>query len=81
MEMLMEMIIWNSLLSAFSAILMWILKEKSDELKRVEILLNRTREEVARDYATNSEVQRITDHIDQRFNRLEAKIDQLIAGK
>jgi len=27
-------------------------------------------------------VQRITDHIDQRFNRLEAKIDQLIqAGK
>jgi hypothetical protein len=78
----MEMIIWNSLLSAFSAILMWILKEKSDELKRVEILLNRTREEVARDYATNSEVQRITDHIDQRFNKLEAKIDQLIsAGK
>jgi hypothetical protein len=78
----MEMIVWNSLLSAFSAILMWILKEKSDELKRVEILLNRTREEVARDYATNSEVQRITDHIDQRFNKLEAKIDQLIsAGK
>jgi hypothetical protein len=78
----MEMIVWNSLLSAFSAILMWILREKSDELKRVEILLNRTREEVARDYATNSEVQRITDHIDQRFNKLEAKIDQLIqAGK
>ena len=74
----MEMIVWNSLLSAFSAILMWILREKSDELKRVEILLNRTREEVARDYATNSEVQRITDHIDQRFNKLEAKIDQLI---
>jgi len=23
-------------------------------------------------------VQRVTDHIDQRFNRLEAKIDQLI---
>jgi len=31
-----------------------------------------------RDYATNAEVQRITDHIDQRFNKLEAKIDQLI---
>jgi len=35
--------------------------------------------EIARDYATNSEVQRITDHIDQRFNKLEAKIDQLIS--
>ncbi len=39
---------------------------------------NKTREEVARDYVTQAEVQRITDHIDQRFNRLEAKIDQLI---
>jgi hypothetical protein len=77
----MEMIVWNSLLSAFSAILMWILKDKSEELKRVEILLNRTREEVARDYATNTEVQRITDHIDQRFNKLEAKIDQLIQAR
>ena len=78
----MEMIVWNSLLSALSAILMWVWKDKSDELKRVEILLNRTREEIARDYATNAEVQRITDHIDQRFNRLEAKIDQLIqAGR
>ena len=57
-------------------------KEKFDELKRLERLLNITREEIARDYATNAEVQRITDHIDQRFNRLEAKIDQLIqAGK
>jgi hypothetical protein len=77
----MEMIVWNSLLSAFSAILMWVLKDRSDELKRVEILLNRTREEVARDYATNAEVQRITDHIDQRFNKLEAKIDQLIQSR
>jgi len=77
----MEMIIWNSLLSAFSAVLMWVWKDKSDELKRVQILLNKTREEIARDYVTQTEMQRITDHIDQRFNRLEAKIDQLIAGK
>jgi hypothetical protein len=77
----MEMIVWNSLLSALAAILMWVLKDRSDELKRVEILLNRTREEVARDYATNAEVQRITDHIDQRFNKLEAKIDQLIQAR
>jgi len=77
----MEMVIWNSLLSAFSALLLWVWKDKSDELKRVQILLNKTREEIARDYVTQTEMQRITDHIDQRFNRLEAKIDQLIAGK
>jgi hypothetical protein len=77
----MEMVIWNSLLSAFSAVLLWVWKDKSDELKRVQILLNKTREEIARDYVTQTEMQRITDHIDQRFNRLEAKIDQLIAGR
>jgi len=54
------------------------LKDNAEETKRIERLLNITREEIARDYATNTEVQRVTDHIDQRFNRLEAKIDQLI---
>lgn len=77
----MEMLIWNTVLSLLSGILFWILKEKSDELHRIGILLNRTREEVARDYATNAEVQRITDHIDQRFDRLEARIDQLLQPK
>jgi hypothetical protein len=60
----------------------FLLKEKFAELNRISILLNKTREEVARDYVTQTEIQRITDHIDQRFNKLEAKIDQLIqAGK
>jgi histidinol phosphatase-like enzyme len=64
------------------AVIGFLLKEKFSELTRLNLLLNKTREEIARDYVTQSEVQRITDHIDQRFNKLEAKIDQLIqAGK
>jgi hypothetical protein len=43
--------------------------------------LNKTREEIARDNVTKAEVDRITDHIDQRFNRLENKIDQLIESQ
>lgn len=70
--------VWSAALSFITALLGFVMREKFADLKRLEILLNRTREEVARDYATNAEVQRITDHIDQRFNRLEAKIDQLI---
>jgi hypothetical protein len=74
--------IWSAGLSLLMGALWFFIREKFDELKRLDILLNKTREEIARDYATNAEVQRITDHIDQRFNRLEAKIDQLIqAGK
>ena len=71
-------LIWSAVLSAAVGGLWFFIREKFDELKRINILLNKTREEIARDYVTNSEVQRITDHIDQRFNRLEAKIDQLI---
>jgi hypothetical protein len=74
--------IWSAGLSLTMGAVWFFMREKFDELKRLDILLNKTREEIARDYATNAEVQRITDHIDQRFNRLEAKIDQLIqAGK
>ena len=74
--------IWSAALSLVMGGLWFFIREKFEDVKRLERLLNITREEIARDYTTNSEVQRITDHIDQRFNRLEAKIDQLIqAGK
>jgi CHASE3 domain sensor protein len=52
--------------------------EKFQELSRISILLNKTREEVARDNVTQAEVDKIMDHIDQRFNKLEEKIDRLI---
>lgn len=74
--------VWSAGLTMATTVIGFLLKEKFAELNRVSILLNKTREEIARDYVTQTEVQRITDHIDQRFNRLEAKIDQLIqAGK
>jgi len=74
--------IWSLGLTMVVAVIGFLLKEKFSELTRLNLLLNKTREEIARDYVTQSEIQRITDHIDQRFNKLEAKIDQLIqAGK
>ena len=56
----------------------YMVNEKFRELARITILLNKTREEVARDNVTQAEIDRITSHIDQRFNKLEEKIDQLI---
>jgi hypothetical protein len=52
--------------------------EKASEIQRLNILLNKTREEVARDNVTQAEIDKIMVHIDQRFNKLEDKIDQLI---
>lgn len=69
---------WSAALSLIVGILTFVAKEKFAELARISILLNKTREEVARDNVTKAEVERISSHIDQRFNRLEEKIDQLI---
>jgi len=73
---------WSAILSLVIGLLGYMMNEKFRELSRISILLNKTREEVARDNVTQAEVDRITNHIDQRFNKLEAKIDQLLsAGK
>jgi hypothetical protein len=81
-------VLWSAALSVIIGVAGFVLREKfaevkevALELRRVERLLNITREENHRDFITKAEVQRITDHIDQRFNRLEEKIDQLIRQK
>ena len=73
--------VWSAILSLLVGLIAYMMNEKFRELARISILLNKTREEVARDNVTQAEVERITDHIDQRFNRLEEKIDQLIRQK
>ena len=78
MEMLDLNTVWSATLILLVAVLAYIVNEKFRELARVTILLNKTREEVARDNVTQAEIDRITTHIDQRFNKLEEKIDQLI---
>ena len=74
----MEMMLWNALLTTFIALLSWNLREKSAELNRLQILLNKTREEIARDNVTQAEIDKIVAHIDQRFDKLNDKIDLMI---
>ncbi len=77
----MEMMVWNVILSAVVAIMGFFLKGKIDELNRIGILLNRTREEVARDHVTRAEmnltVDKLGERFDKAFQRLEAKLDEL----
>ncbi len=77
----MEMMVWNVVLTAVVGVMGFLLKSKVDELARLGILLNKTRDEVARDHVTRKEVDeridRFVSHVDQRFNRLEAKLDEI----
>jgi predicted Holliday junction resolvase-like endonuclease len=83
MDSLLTVVIaaWSGLLTIFLTVLGYIVNEKFNKIKELDDKLNTTRVEVAREHITREEVTRITDHIDARFNRLEAKIDQLIQSK
>ena len=75
------MMIWNIVLTAIVAGMGLLLKGKFDELARLGILMNKTREEIARDHITRAEYSRDLDKLGDRFDaavlRLENKIDGL----
>jgi len=79
------MLVWNVVLTAVVGLMGFMLKSKFDEVSRLGILLNRTREEVARDHITRKEVddrvEKLVVHMDQRFNRIEQKLDDMQKGR
>lgn len=77
----MEMMLWNVVLSGVVTVMAALLKGKFDEVNRLGTLLNKTREEIAREHVTRAEVTRdlekIMERLDTGINRLESKIDAL----
>jgi archaellum component FlaC len=74
----MEMMLWNAVLSALLGLVVWVLKDKAEEIKRLGILLNKTREEVARDYVTRTEIHADITRVLDRLDRLDEKLDRLV---
>ena len=77
----MDTTMWNAVLSLLVALLGWVLREKSAELQRVTILLNRTREEMAKEYVSRAEAHADIGRVLDRLDRLEAKIDRLMEAQ
>lgn len=71
----MEMMLWNVVLSFLTALLLWGIKATWDEMSRIQILLNRTREEVAREYVTRSDLHLDINRVIDRLDRMETKLD------
>ena len=63
------------LIIAFGA---WWCKTQQNVLQRVTVLLNRTREEVAKEYVSVTRQQSDMDRVIDRLDRLEGKLDRLI---
>lgn len=80
----MEMMVWNIVLSGLVGIMAFMAKSKFEEMDRLGILLNRTREEMARDHITRAEMNVTLDKLGERFDRaverLEKKLDDMHRG-
>lgn len=76
-----EMLVWNVILTGLVGVTGYIAKTKFDEMDRITILLNRTREEIARDHVTRAEVnasfEKLGDRFDKAVERLELKLDDM----
>jgi hypothetical protein len=74
----MEMMLWNIVLSLLVGIVSWVLREKSTELQRIQILLNRTREEIAKEAVTKAEVHADINRVLTRLDIIDAKLDRFV---
>lgn len=73
--------IWNGILTFAFGLLSWVLRSYVEELKRVTILLNRTREEMAKEYVTKGEVHADINRVMNRLEALDAKLDRLLEAR
>lgn len=77
-----ESLIWNFVLTILVGVMSYIANEKFKELGRISILLNRTREEIARDHITRKEVKEdmegLFKRLDERLDKMDAKLDTVI---
>ena len=71
-------LIWSAVLTAAISVAGWFMKGNADELKRLQILLNRTREELAKEYVTKAEVHTDINRVITRIDNLDAKIERLL---
>lgn len=77
----MDMTLWNVMLTGALALVGWFARTMWAEVQRVTILLNRTREEMAKEYVTKAEVHADINRVLDRIEALDAKLDRIIEGR
>ena len=70
--------LWSGGLTALIGVLGFVLRNYVAELQRIQILVNRTREEMAKEYVTKTEVHADINRVLDRLERLDEKLDRLV---
>ena len=74
-------IMWNILLTLVVAPLLYTIRSNTSESKRLDILLNKTREEMAKDYVTKTELEGDMERVFVTLDKIEEKLDRLFEAK
>lgn len=72
---------WNVVLTLIVAPVIFAIRKNESEAKRIDILLNKTREEIAKDYVTKQEVKADMNILMERVEKLHEKVDKLFEVK
>ena len=74
-------IVWNVLITLILAPIWFQIRQNSSELKRQDILINKTREEIAKEYVTKTELRDDMGLIMDRIEKIGEKLDKLFEVK
>ena len=72
---------WNIFITLVLAPVLYSIKGNTSEAKRIDILLNKTREEMAREYVTKTELKEDFNLLIDRLEKLHEKVDKLFEVK
>jgi len=70
-------IVWNIVLTLVVAPVLYAIRANSTELKRLDILINKTREEMAKDYVSRDTFEYDMEKVMKVLEKLEQKLDRL----
>jgi len=74
-------LLWNIFLTLVVAPILYSIRTNTSELKRLDILLNKTREEMAKEYVTKQEVKDDMARVFDTLDKIEEKLDKLFEVK
>jgi len=74
------LLFWNVMITLVIMPIIHNIRSSATETKRIDILVNKTREEVASKYVTKEEFSQSIDRVIDRLDKLDEKIDRLITG-
>tara|TARA_B100002019_G_scaffold159121_1_gene137049 strand:+ start:160 stop:420 length:261 start_codon:yes stop_codon:yes gene_type:complete len=72
-------LLWNLVMTVVIVPLGFLIRTVLSEQKRLDILVNKTREEIARDYATREQIEADFERVLSSIQKIDEKLDRLQA--